>query len=95
MKLFGTDGVRGKAGEKLSAATSMRLAMAAGIYFRQFASHTNTILLGKDTRKSGYMIETAIVAGRPDAYSRDRVSHRGYALRRGHHDQRLAQPVLR
>ena len=63
MKLFGTDGVRGKAGEKLSAATSMRLAMAAGIYFRQFASHTNTILLGKDTRKSGYMIETAIVAG--------------------------------
>jgi len=63
MKLFGTDGVRGKAGEKLSAVTSMRLAMAAGIYFRQFASHTNTILLGKDTRKSGYMIETAIVAG--------------------------------
>jgi len=60
MKLFGTDGVRGKAGEKLSAVTSMRLAMAAGIYFRQFASHTNTILLGKDTRKSGYMIETAI-----------------------------------
>ncbi|QCD53408.1 phosphoglucosamine mutase [Campylobacter sp. RM16192] len=63
MKLFGTDGVRGKAGEKLSAQTSMRLAMAAGIYFRQFASHTNTILLGKDTRRSGYMIETAIVAG--------------------------------
>ena len=63
MKLFGTDGVRGKAGEKLSASTSMRLAMAAGIYFRQFASHTNTILLGKDTRRSGYMIETAIVAG--------------------------------
>ena len=63
MKLFGTDGVRGKAGEKLSAQTSMRLAMAAGIYFRKFASNTNTILLGKDTRKSGYMIETAIVAG--------------------------------
>lgn len=63
MKLFGTDGVRGKAGEKLSAQTSMRLAMAAGIYFRKFASNTNTILLGKDTRRSGYMIETAIVAG--------------------------------
>ena len=63
MKLFGTDGVRGKAGEKLSAQTSMRLAMAAGIYFRKFASNTTTILLGKDTRKSGYMIETAIVAG--------------------------------
>ncbi|QKG28430.1 phosphoglucosamine mutase [Campylobacter sp. RM16187] len=63
MKLFGTDGVRGKAGAKLSAQTSMRLAMAAGIYFRKFAQVTNTILLGKDTRRSGYMIETAIVAG--------------------------------
>ncbi|MBR8461354.1 phosphoglucosamine mutase [Campylobacter sp. faydin G-24] len=62
MKLFGTDGVRGKAGEKLSAQTSMRLAMAAGIYFRKYST-TNTILVGKDTRKSGYMIETAIVAG--------------------------------
>ena len=62
MKLFGTDGVRGKAGEKLSAQTSMRLAMAAGIYFRK-TSATNVILVGKDTRKSGYMIETAIVAG--------------------------------
>ncbi|MCR4942451.1 MAG: phosphoglucosamine mutase [Campylobacter sp.] len=62
MKLFGTDGVRGKAGEKLSANTAMRLAMAAGIYFRE-SSTTNKILVGKDTRKSGYMIETAIVAG--------------------------------
>ena len=63
MKLFGTDGVRGKAGEKLSAQTAMRLAMAAGIYFRQNLVVTNTILVGKDTRKSGYMLETAIVAG--------------------------------
>ena len=62
MKLFGTDGVRGKAGEKLSAQTAMRLAMAAGIYFRKYSA-TNVILVGKDTRKSGYMIETAIVAG--------------------------------
>ncbi|WP_169753134.1 phosphoglucosamine mutase [Campylobacter mucosalis] len=62
MKLFGTDGVRGKAGEKISAQTAMRLAMAAGIYFRKH-SNTNVILVGKDTRKSGYMIETAIVAG--------------------------------
>ncbi|MDL0089533.1 phosphoglucosamine mutase [Campylobacter gastrosuis] len=62
MKLFGTDGVRGKAGEKISAQTAMRLAMAAGIYFRKHSS-TNVILVGKDTRKSGYMIETAIVAG--------------------------------
>jgi len=62
MKLFGTDGVRGKAGEKLTAAVAMRLAMAAGIYFRKNAI-TNKILVGKDTRRSGYMIENAVVSG--------------------------------
>ncbi|SFZ98177.1 Phosphoglucosamine mutase / Phosphomannomutase [hydrothermal vent metagenome] len=62
MGLFGTDGVRGKAGKKISAINAMRLAMATGIYFRQF-SVTNKILVGKDTRKSGYMIENAIVSG--------------------------------
>lgn len=62
MKLFGTDGVRGKAGKKLSAFMAMRLAMAAGIYFRK-NSVTNKILVGKDTRRSGYMIENAIVSG--------------------------------
>ncbi len=62
MKLFGTDGVRGKAGEKVCALTSMKLAMATGIYFRKFAK-TNKILVGKDTRTSGYMVESAIVSG--------------------------------
>ena len=62
MRLFGTDGVRGKAGEKLTAAVAMRLAMAAGIYFRK-NSITNKIIVGKDTRRSGYMIENAIVSG--------------------------------
>nr|MBP3724258.1 phosphoglucosamine mutase [Campylobacter sp.] len=62
MKLFGTDGVRGMAGEKLNAMLAMRLAMAAGIYFSKH-SITKTILVGKDTRKSGYMIENAIVTG--------------------------------
>ena len=62
MTLFGTDGVRGKAGKKVSAVNAMRLAMATGIYFRQF-SKTNKILVGKDTRRSGYMIENAIVSG--------------------------------
>jgi len=60
--LFGTDGVRGKAGKKVSAMSAMRLAMATGIYFKQFA-RTNKILVGKDTRRSGYMIENAIVSG--------------------------------
>ena len=62
MELFGTDGVRGKAGKKVDAFSAMRLAMATGIYFKQF-SKTNKILVGKDTRRSGYMIENAIVSG--------------------------------
>lgn len=62
MKLFGTDGVRGKAGKFLDSFLAMRLAMAAGIYFKD-KSVTNNILVGKDTRRSGYMIENAIVSG--------------------------------
>ncbi len=62
MKLFGTDGVRGEAGSFLSAELAMRVAMAAGIYFKEHA-RTKKILVGKDTRKSGYMIENAIVSG--------------------------------
>jgi len=62
MELFGTDGVRGQAGKKIDAYTAMKLAMAAGIFFRK-NSVTNKILVGKDTRRSGYMIENAIVSG--------------------------------
>jgi phosphoglucosamine mutase len=62
LELFGTDGVRGKAGKKVSAIAAIRLAMATGIYFKQFAK-THRILVGKDTRRSGYMIENAIVSG--------------------------------
>jgi len=62
MKLFGTDGVRGEAGSFLTAELALRLAMAAGIYFKDSAK-TNKILVGKDTRRSGYMIENAIVSG--------------------------------
>lgn len=62
MKLFGTDGVRGEAGSFLTAQLAMKVAMAAGIYFKKNVN-TNRILIGKDTRRSGYMIENAIVAG--------------------------------
>jgi len=62
MKLFGTDGVRGEAGGFLYAALAMKVAMAAGIYFKKDAK-TKRILVGKDTRRSGYMIENAIVSG--------------------------------
>jgi len=61
-KLFGTDGVRGEAGSFLTAELAMRVAMAAGIYFQK-NSKNKKILVGKDTRISGYMIENAIVAG--------------------------------
>ncbi len=62
MKLFGTDGVRGEAGGFLYAALAMKIAMGAGVYFKKDAK-TKRILVGKDTRKSGYMIENAIVSG--------------------------------
>lgn len=62
MKLFGTDGVRGKAGEFLDAMTVLKLAQSAGIFFRE-TSVTKKILVGKDTRRSGYMIENALVSG--------------------------------
>ena len=62
MKLFGTDGVRGKAGEFLTVEKTMKVAMAAGIYLKSHAV-TNRILVGKDTRRSGYMIENALVSG--------------------------------
>lgn len=62
MKLFGTDGVRGEAGTFLSVEVAMKVAMAAGIYLKPFAI-TNRILVGKDTRRSGYMIENALVSG--------------------------------
>ncbi len=61
-KLFGTDGVRGQAGTFLDAMTALKLAQAVGIYFKKH-SRTKKILLGKDTRKSGYMIENALVSG--------------------------------
>ena len=62
MRLFGTDGVRGEAGSFLSAEVAMKLGMAAGIYLKPTAV-TNRILVGKDTRRSGYMIENALVSG--------------------------------
>jgi len=60
MKLFGTDGVRGKAGEVLTPFLAMKLAMA---FAECLPKKTGKILVGKDTRRSGYMIENALVSG--------------------------------
>ncbi len=62
-KLFGTDGVRGRANtHPMTAETAMRLGMAAGRYFRN-GDQRHTVVIGKDTRLSGYMLESALMAG--------------------------------
>ena len=62
-KLFGTDGVRGTANtEPMTAETSLRLGQAAGLLFTRGA-HRHRVVIGKDTRLSGYMIEPALTAG--------------------------------
>ncbi|WP_299566971.1 phosphoglucosamine mutase [uncultured Sulfitobacter sp.] len=60
---FGTDGIRGRAGiHPMTAAFSVRLAMAVGKYFAA-ANGRHRVVIGKDTRRSGYMIETALMSG--------------------------------
>lgn len=61
--LFGTDGVRGLANaEPITPQTVLRLAMAAGHRFRR-GEHRHLVVIGKDTRLSGYMLEPALTAG--------------------------------
>jgi phosphoglucosamine mutase len=62
-KLFGTDGIRGTANrEPMTAETALRVGMAAGIHFVR-GSHRHRVVIGKDTRLSGYMLEPALTAG--------------------------------
>ena len=62
-RYFGTDGVRGLAnGDKLTPELAMRVGMAAGLTFVR-GDHRNRVVIGKDTRRSGYMIESALTAG--------------------------------
>ncbi|WP_341989159.1 phosphoglucosamine mutase [Azorhizobium sp. AG788] len=61
-KYFGTDGVRGRANATLTADLALRVGMAAGVVFRR-GEHRHRVVIGKDTRLSGYMIENALVAG--------------------------------
>ncbi|WP_425228970.1 phosphoglucosamine mutase [Sphingomonas sp.] len=62
-KYFGTDGIRGATNtQPMTAAMAMRVGMAAGAYFLR-GSHKHRVLIGKDTRLSGYMLESALVAG--------------------------------
>ncbi len=62
-RLFGTDGIRGTANvDPMTADMALRLGQAAGLLFVR-GSHRHQVIIGKDTRLSGYMIEPALVAG--------------------------------
>ncbi len=62
-KFFGTDGIRGRTNEgAMTAATVMRVGQAAGTHFLR-GEHRHRVVIGKDTRLSGYMMESALVAG--------------------------------
>lgn len=62
-KYFGTDGVRGLVnGDKLTPDLAMRIGMATGLVFKR-GDHRHRVVIGKDTRRSGYMIENALTAG--------------------------------
>ena len=63
-KLFGTDGVRGRANTyPMTAEMALRLGSAAGRFFRRDGSNDHRVVIGKDTRLSGYMLENALTAG--------------------------------
>ncbi|HBZ43466.1 MAG TPA: phosphoglucosamine mutase [Maritimibacter sp.] len=63
-KLFGTDGVRGMANaHPMTAEIALKLGAAAGRYFRTDGTNQHRVVIGKDTRLSGYMLENALTAG--------------------------------
>jgi phosphoglucosamine mutase len=61
-KFFGTDGIRGLANKVITPDLAMRVGQAAGLVF-QNGDYRHRVVIGKDTRLSGYMIENALVAG--------------------------------
>ena len=62
-KFFGTDGIRGTTNiEPMTAETALRVGQAAGTHFLR-GDHRHRVVIGKDTRLSGYMMESAMVAG--------------------------------
>ncbi len=61
-KYFGTDGIRGRANGLITPDLAMKVGQAAGLAFQR-GDHRHRVVIGKDTRLSGYMIENAMVAG--------------------------------
>jgi len=89
-KYFGTDGVRGRVGEApITPDFVLRLGHAAGrVLARETAGSRPTVLIGKDTRVSGYMLEAALEAG----YREVRLIHgRGKGVQRARVQKLLAR----
>src|SRR5438874_8201603 len=61
-KYFGTDGVRGRANGVITPELALKVGQAAGLMFQR-GDYRHRVVIGKDTRLSGYMIETALIAG--------------------------------
>src|SRR4051812_18535975 len=61
-KYFGTDGIRGRANGVITPELALKVGQATGCIFRR-GDYRHRVVIGKDTRLSGYMIETALVAG--------------------------------
>ena len=62
-KFFGTDGIRGRTNEMpMTAAMAQKVGQAAGAHFQR-GDHRHRVVIGKDTRLSGYMMETALISG--------------------------------
>ncbi|MFD0859290.1 phosphoglucosamine mutase [Roseovarius aquimarinus] len=63
-KIFGTDGIRGTANTfPMTADMALRIGASAGRHFRRDGSNGHRVVIGKDTRRSGYMLENALTAG--------------------------------
>ena len=61
-RYFGTDGIRGRANQVITPELALKVGQAAGLIFKR-GDHRHRVVIGKDTRLSGYMIENALVAG--------------------------------
>src|SRR5918911_1887270 len=63
-RYFGTDGIRGLANtEPMTSELALKVGMAAGRVFSKNGTHRHRVVIGKDTRLSGYMIESALMSG--------------------------------
>ena len=63
-RYFGTDGIRGLANTApMTSELALKVGMAAGRVFSSHGTHRHRVVIGKDTRLSGYMIESALMSG--------------------------------